>query len=369
MKLDFKYTTDLVNELIKIEKYKSSLDYLYLPTRTKQKLMYEAKLKKTHFSTSIEGNVLSLNQVERVIQSKDDGKRLNAEQEVQNYWDALTFLEKSAKEKRKIDVEFILSLHDIIEKKGNKVTRIDFRGATPPGVLFAVYDSKTGMVEYIPPEANDIKPFMNELVEWYHQNNHLPVAIRAAIMHYALASIHPFDDGNGRTSRALATYVLMSNNYDLKGFNSFEEYYMTDLDGYYSSLQMGLPVLFYDGRENPPHLETWILYFCKIMSINAENIYLQAKEATEKGKNPLLKGLSKRDLTLVRYCLENHIQVIKPKEIAILFGVTSRAASKWGKEWIEKGILEPAGGTKRITSYCLCFKYASLKVSELGFTD
>ena len=69
MKLDFKYTNELVSYLLNIEKYKTALEYLYLPTRTKQKLMYDAKLKKTHFSTSIEGNVLSLKQVENVINS------------------------------------------------------------------------------------------------------------------------------------------------------------------------------------------------------------------------------------------------------------------------------------------------------------
>lgn len=65
MKLEFKYTNNLLDFLLKIEKYKTVLDYLFLPTREKQKLMYEAKLKKTHFSTSIEGNVLSYNQVEK----------------------------------------------------------------------------------------------------------------------------------------------------------------------------------------------------------------------------------------------------------------------------------------------------------------
>lgn len=369
MKLKFKYTTELVNELIKIEKYKSSLDFLYLPTRTKQKLLYEAKLKKTHFSTSIEGNVLSIHQVERVIQSKNDGKRLNAEQEVQNYWEALTFLESSAKEKREIDLEFILKLHDIIEKKGNKIVRIGFRNPTPPGVLFAVYDSNTQIPEYIPPESKDIEPLMNELIIWYNQNKDLPVAIRAAVMHYALVSIHPFYDGNGRTSRALATYILMLNEYDFKGFNSFEEYYMSDLDGYYSSLQMGLPPLFYDGRENPPHLETWILYFCKVMAINAENIYLQAKEATAREMSPLITNLTKKDLTLIRYCLENNIHSIKTKELSVVFGVTTRAISKWAKEWVEKDILVPNSGTKRITSYRLHEKYIHLKVSDLGFTE
>lgn len=118
MKLEFKYTNELVNSLLKIEKYKTALDYLLLPTRERQKLMYEAKLKKTHFSTSIEGNVLSYNQVERVIANKKDN-RITAEQEVQNYWDALTYLEEEKKKNTKIDMEFILKLHDIIQKKVN----------------------------------------------------------------------------------------------------------------------------------------------------------------------------------------------------------------------------------------------------------
>ncbi|WP_027089419.1 Fic family protein [Thomasclavelia saccharogumia] len=369
MKLQFQYTHELVNELIKIEKYKTALDYLFLPTRAKQKLMYEAKLKKTHFSTSIEGNVLSLNQVERVIQSKDNGHRLNAEQEVQNYWDALTFLEKSAKKQRQIDLEFILELHDLLEKKGAKKKRIDFRRPTPPGVLFAVYDAKTRKPEYIPPESNDIVPLMQELFNWYNENSHLPVPIIAAIMHYALVTIHPFFDGNGRTSRALATYILMINHYDFKGFNSFEEYYMSDLDGYYSSLQMGLPVLYYDGRENPPHLEIWILYFCKIMAINAENIYLQSLAVSKKNSYTILNNLSKKDLILIRYCIENNITIVKNKELSILFGVSTRAISKWMPEWVDKGILVPNSGQKRITSYRLSHEFASLKVSDLGFTD
>ena len=368
MKLKFKYTKDLVNYLLKIEKYKTALDFLFLPTREKQKLMYEAKLKKTHFSTSIEGNVLSYNQVEKVISNKQDIKRLTAEQEVQNYWEALTFLEEENKKNTKIDKEFILRLHDIIQKNG-KIVRIPFRGQTPPGVLFAVYDSVSKQAEYIPPEYIDIEPLINELVDWYYNNQDLPAPILSAIIHYALVTIHPFKDGNGRTSRALATYVLMQHDYDFKGFNSFEEYYMSDLNGYYESIQMGLPALYYMGRENPPHLEIWIEYFCKIMSLNAEKVYEQALEASKKESNELLKGLNKKDLTLLRYCLENSLKVIKNSELANLFGVTPRAISKWMNDWVEKGILVPNSGTARITSYKLAYDYESLKISDLGFTE
>ncbi len=368
MKLTFTYTNELVCYLLKIEKYKTALDYLFLPTREKQKLMYEAKLKKTHFSTSIEGNVLSYNQVEKVIAKKQDDRKITAEQEVQNYWDALTFLEVENKKKTKIDIEFILKLHDIIQRKG-KLSRIDFRGQTPPGVLFAVYDSISKQAEYIPPEYIDILPLLKELIEWYDKNQQLPAPVLAAIMHYALVTIHPFEDGNGRTSRAISTYVLMQHDYDFKGFNSFEEYYMSDINGYYNSIQMGLPALFYSGRDNPPHLEIWIEYFCKIMALNAEKIFEQAKKASCKKSNSLLVGLNKKDLTLLRYCLENNLRLVKNKELAILFGVTPRAISKWMNEWVEKGILIPNSGTTRITSYSLGFEYSNLKISDLGFIE
>ena len=368
MNLTFFYTHNLVNDLLKIEKFKTALEYLYLPTRAKQKLMYDAKLKKTHFSTSIEGNVLSYNQVEQVIKKKKEDLRLNAEIEVQNYWDALTFLEECSKQKRTLDLELILDLHDIIERKG-KLKRINFREPTPPGVLFAVYDSVTRRPEYIPPESKDIKPLMENLIDWYNNTNDIPVAIKAAIMNYAFVSIHPFNDGNGRTSRALATYILMLNDYDFKGFNSFEEYYMSDLKGYYESLQMGLPPLFYDGRENPPHLEIWLEYFCRVMALNAENIYNQALEVTKKENKEIFDGLNKKDMILLRYCLENHKIRIKPKEIATLFNVTTRAVTKWTVDWVNKGILEPSSGQTRITEYKLTKQFEEIKISEIGFVE
>ncbi len=369
MKFDFLYTNELVNYLLKIEKYKTAINLLCLPTRVKQELIYKAKLKKTHFSTSIEGNILNIHQVENVIKDKSDNKRLSGEQEVQNYWDALTFLDESKKNDVPITKEFIFELHDIIEKKNNNVKRINFRLPTPPGVLFAVYDSKTRQPEYIPPESKDIDNLINELISWYNVNENLPVVIKAAIMSYAFVSIHPFDDGNGRTSRALATYVLMLGDYDFKGFNSFEEYYMMDLDGYYNSLQMDLPILFYDGRENPPHLEIWLTYFSKILSINAEAIYDLAVESTKSTNNEILNNYDKKDLVLIRYCLENKIQNIKTKELSVLFGVTPRAITKWAINWMKKDILIPNKVKERITSYALNPNLSNLKVSDLGYTD
>ncbi len=366
----FVYTTDMVNDLLKIERYRASLEYLYLPTRVKQELLYKAKMKKTHFSTSIEGNFLSYDQVERVIQKKGADTKINAEREVLNYWDALSFLEKENSMNREITVDLIKELHGIVNKKGSRMKKSSFRGAMPPGVLFAVYDSKTRMPEYIPPEWSELDELVGELVTWYQEEKALPVPIKAAIFHYQFATIHPFEDGNGRCSRALATYILMENGYDFKGFNSMEEYYAMDLEGYYENLQMGLPALYYDGRNAPPHLERWIEFFVRIMSLNAEKICEMAKEANEKDQPAhLIKNLNKRDRKMLRFVLENHMEEIKTKDLAEIFMVTTRAVSKWCAEWCERGILVANYKNVRIVSYSLSPDYREIELNELRFTE
>lgn len=366
----FVYTQNIVNDLIKIERFRTALEYLYLPTRVKQELLYKAKMKKTHFSTSIEGNLLSYDQVERVIRKKEQGTRINAEREVVNYWDALSYLENAYKEQEEITVDFIHRLHGEITKKGTRVKKSKFRGEMPPGVLFAVYDNRTGMPEYIPPEWTDLPKLVNELLDWYKEDESIPVPVKAAVFHYQFATIHPYEDGNGRASRALATYILMVHGYDFKGFNSMEEYYAMDLEGYYESLQMSLPALYYDGRNDPPHLEQWIEFFVHIMALNAEKIYEIAEQVNSKApENVLMKNLNKRDKKMLRFVLENHLTQIKTKDLAEIFMVTTRAAAKWCNAWCERGIMVANYKNVRVTSYSLAPEYQELDLNELGFME
>ena len=62
----------------------------------------------------------------------------------------------------------------------------------PPGELFAVYDSKTGNPDYIPPEYCDIPGLLDELVEYVNTTDDHPLII-AAVVHYQLVTIHPFE--------------------------------------------------------------------------------------------------------------------------------------------------------------------------------
>ena len=93
--------------------------------------------------------------------------------------------------------------------------------------------------DYLPPESGDeVRKLMNEFVEWFNKGTPQswnPI-IRAIAAHFFLISIHPFGDGNGRTSRALESYLLYQARVNARGFYSLSNYYYRKRPEYVASL-------------------------------------------------------------------------------------------------------------------------------------
>ena len=233
----------LLNSIIEIEKNKTILENTKVPIELSNKFRKNTRKRSSYASNAIEGNPLSYQQAENAIESKNR-HFLKSEQEIRNYYLALEYLSKELERKMPFSIELLLKVQKQIVF-GESKDKIGLRGPMPPGVLFAVYDSNTGNPEYIPPEYNDIPKLLEELVNYINNSDDHPI-IKAAILHYQLVTIHPFEDGNGRTARIMSNYILSYYGYGFKEIGSLEEYFSFDLDEYYSSLQMGLPVLYYD---------------------------------------------------------------------------------------------------------------------------
>ncbi|MDO3409802.1 Fic family protein [Saccharibacillus sp. CPCC 101409] len=366
----FEYTHSIVKDLMSIEKSRAIVELLPIPADVERELRMKARVKMTHYSTRIEGNPLSLEQVSHVVRAKREHSRIRAEEEVRNYWEALSFLDTARRLKYPTNQSFIKRLHAIIERRGvgKRTKESDYRGAMPPGILFAVYDAATGKPDYIPPEWVDVPELMNELAAWINLERELPIPIKAAISAYQLLTIHPFEDGNGRTSRALASYILSTEGYNLRGFNSMEEYYFSDLSGYYKNLQMELPVLYYDGRHDPKTLSPWIEYFVRIMAYAFEQVADSAQRNSKSLINPLVLTLDPKERLLLRLLFQND-NIVKPKDISEVFQIPPRTAGNWMKEWHNKGLLKPASGSSRITSYQVGEKYSNLTIADLGYLE
>ena len=344
-------TNDILNSIIEIELNRYKISLVELSQNVLNKLRKNSKKKSSYASNKIEGNPLSEKQAEEVIESDERKHYLKPEQEVRNYFLSLNYLEEKLNNKEKLSKKLILDVQKLVEKGASK-EKIGLRGPMPPGVLFAVYDSKTGNPDYIPPEYSDVPGLLDELIEYVNTTDDHPLIV-AAVVHYQLVTIHPFEDGNGRTARLLSGYIMDLNGYGFNGVGSLEEYFAYDVDEYYDSIQMGLPALYYSGRENPPHPEIWINYFLRMVKLYSRKVCDLQLSSEEEDIAGSLSFLKEREKELLVLLISNYRGEFTPIEVSKQLSVTNKTVINRLAVLVKNGFVIPILVNKRIRSYKL----------------
>lgn len=344
-------TNDILKKISSIDENRFSLKTVELPQIVKNRLRKNSKKKSSYASNKIEGNPLTESQANEAMERDSHKHFLKPEQEVRNYFLALNLLEEKLKNKVLFSKELLLEVQAMVEKGASK-EKIGLRGEMPPGVLFAVYDSESGVPEYIPPEYSDIPALLDELVEYVNTTDDHPLII-AAVVHYQLVTIHPFEDSNGRTARLMSGYILDLNGYGFNGIGSLEEYFAYDPDEYYASLQMGLPALYYSGRENPPHPEIWVDYFLRMVELYSNKVCELSKTSTVDILDSSLSHLNTKEKEFLSFLLRKRLLEFTPIEVSKLLGVTNKTIINRCAKLTSNGFLVPNIVKERVRSYSL----------------
>lgn len=346
---------NLSNEILRrisaIDENRFSLSTVELPILTQNRLRKNSKKRSSYASNKIEGNPLTEQQANEAIESDPHKHFLKPEQEIRNYYLALNFLEEKLKKKERFSKKLILEVQAFVEKGASK-EKIGLRGAMPPGVLFAVYDSETGFPEYIPPEYIDIPELLDELVNYVNTTDDHPLIV-AAVVHYQLVTIHPFEDGNGRTARLMSGYVLDYYGYGFGGIGSLEEYFAYDPDEYYKSLQMDLPALYYSGRNNPPHPEIWVNYFLRMVELYSKKVFELSQDSSRENIEGSLSYLNLKEKELLALLIKKNMYEFTPIEVSKLMGVTNKTIINRSAKLASNGFIVPVIVNTRIRSYKL----------------
>ncbi len=370
----FRYTHELVHDLGRIERARGVVQCLPLPPDQGLLLRHRARFRSMMSSTAIEGNTLSEHESLRAL-VRPDTRLADMQQERRNYWRALEWIEKQADLRRAIDENFIRELHGIIDVRpvGRRGKLSAYRTAECP-----VVDSATGAIDYGPPRPADVPGLMIDLAEWLHSQAAavLPVAVRAGLLAHRFVSIHPFSDGNGRTTRALATAELWRSGYDMRGFLSIEEFFEGDRARYYRSLQLGLPVDFYAGRHDPDHT-AWLEYFVSMMARAADTLRETAERLHAAARPPKApwEPLGRQQQQVLNRVLlrvltdEPEPNRIRPQELSEWFGVSPNTARDWLKSWVDPGFVAPlTPGAERVRRYRLADTWWNLIVHAADST-
>jgi Fic family protein len=161
----------------------------------------------------MEGNTLSLQETQLVINEglTISGKTMKEHLEALNHSEAVEFLDELAGKKITIDRKNLLDLHALILKSIDRDNAGRYR-SVPVRISGSRHE---------PPQPHMIDKLMEDYFAYYQQyRNQLHPVVLAAEMHERLVSIHPFIDGNGRTSRLIMNLILLQHGYtiaNLKG--------------------------------------------------------------------------------------------------------------------------------------------------------
>jgi len=209
----------------------------------------EASVGLAHGSTAIEGNPLTLKEVQILA---DGGELPHATsrsvQEILNYFVALKLLEDNPKAALVTEKD-IRHLHGIIGTK-NALDR-------GPMGAYRTYGVRVG--NHVAPPAFEVPALMADLVGWLNGPGRAwPAVVASAILHYRFEFIHPFGDGNGRVGRLLATWELFRRQFDTHHIFAVDEILLEDRQGYYRALERT--------QRNEPDLTEWIEYIAEVIN-------------------------------------------------------------------------------------------------------
>ncbi len=350
----YNLTPAIANGLMGVEAARAVVEHSPLPPSAEAELRRRARIRSTHYSTYIEGNRLTLAEAQKVIENKSTfhGRERDVK-EVQNYWSALLRIEEWAARNAPFTEDLIRRLHALVHK-GARAKPTPYRDGQN-----VIRDSASGAIVYLPPEAKDVPALMKSMVEWGRraEKEGLPVPLIAALVHYQFVTIHPYYDGNGRTARLLATFILHRGGYGLNGYFSLEEHHARDLVGYYNSLAVHPRHNYYEGRADAD-LTPWLEYFVRTLAgvfTAAKNEALKYAVQETPSEPPEIRRLDRRARLV--FALFSNSETITAPQVAKALGLSDRMARVILGKWVADGWLVVENSSNRSRAYGLSAIY------------
>ena len=347
--LRFTPSLDASRLLDELQRARETLDrYQDAPDAYMGELRRHAIALSVHYSTRIEGNTLTLEQVESLLRGRQIAAPVSQQQEALNYREAMQYAQVVANAASpRITEETVKTIHFLVTKS--------LPGGYNPGqyrfVQNFVINSATQRPLFRPPPPDRVQPLMEEYVQWLNTPREgLPPYYRAALAHLNFVAIHPFDDGNGRTARILEALVLYLAGYRSQELVSLEAYFGRDTQGYYHAISNSLgPAYDPQGRDVTP----WTDYYLRAHAAQAESAAAETRlhraqiDKLGKAFATQLRGDLDRLIALWIACQKGSIANSEYRDLA---DVGNQTAARHLRGMVAEGLLVRRG-TGRGTLY------------------
>lgn len=279
-------------------------------------------------STQIEGNPLPLTDVKKILKSTPERVR-DTEREVLNYNKALVLLHEriNANENMNISNKFICEIQSIVV---DGFISESYNGKYRSEAVF-VNDPVKRKTIYLPPDAKDVLSLMTDLVEFVNNmKEEIDPLIIAGLFHKQAVIVHPFMDGNGRTTRLITKTLLAKLGINTFHLFSFENYYNNNVTKYFQNV--GVLGNYYDIVESID-FTAWLEYFTDGIIDELNRVKSQVPQYQER--------LEPHHKQIIEYIKENGS--ITAREYAKITDRAKATRIQDFKKLVDIGLITPIG--------------------------
>lgn len=308
------------------------VDVAWLPA-----LQRETAARLAHSSTAIEGNPLTLPEVEALARGEETGALARDRQEILNALSSVRWIWER-KPGAAVTEADLLHLHRILTRNVLPDAEAGHYKSRPNRIV-----DHRGTTVYTPPPPEKAQLLTVELLEWLNSGaaESLHPVMASAIAHHRLVSIHPFADGNGRISRALAIWVLYARGFDTHHLFALDEFFEQDRQRYYEKIQQA--------RDLDDDLSYWLEYVAEGVVSTLNKVRERIAGLRISTQAPRLV-LTKRQEDILRFLRDRGR--VKSPDMEKAFSLTRARVGQILRPLLDAGLVIREGET-RATTYRL----------------
>jgi Fic family protein len=299
------------------------------------KYMISSLMEEAITSSQIEGAVATIKEAKKMLLEKRK-PRDKSEQMIYNNYLTMQSLKKISQ--KKLDKNLLLDLHATITYNtlDDKSEEGRLRKKEDNVRIESSYDE----VLFIPPPADEIEDRLTKLIEFANDKTSKPFihpVIKAIMLHFWMAYIHPFTDGNGRMARTLFYWYMLKHDYWLFEYTSISKIILKKTTQYAHA---------YLYSENDDNDLTYFIHFnIDVIREAIEDLKNHIKQEREKNQQMLVEisehnDLNMRQTQILKHIKSNPNDVLTIKIHQNMTGVAYQSARTDLLELAEKGWLK-----------------------------
>ena len=232
--------------------------------------------------------------------------------------------------------ELLLTIHRLMTEKTLDNPEDAGRFRTNDKVVVA--DMVEGDIIYTPPSFQEIPEFVESLCNFFNNDNprtFIHPIIRGIIVHFMLAFMHPFVDGNGRTARALFYWYMLKEGYKLTEYMSISRVIAKSKANYEKAFRY----VENDGND----MGYFVAYNLRALEISFQQLrdYIQRKQREKRAASSFMMAgnINQRQALILQRLKEEPDSIFTVKDVQDQFSVSSMTARKDLSDLVQQGYL------------------------------